>query len=59
MLQVTPEELEAAAVSAGLVPERRQGMVYSIAKQCWVLAPDQTINYIASFSKPTEKEIPC
>ena len=55
---VTPDELEAAAVQAGLQPLQRLGMRYLPVLHRARWTPDTSVNYLASFHRPPLETTP-
>lgn len=49
---VTPDELDRHFETAGLVPEKRAGMVFNPLGNEWRLSEDCDVNYLASAIKP-------
>lgn len=49
---VTPGELEAAMVSAGLRVADERGVVYSVFSDTWKLSSDMDVNYMLAAEKP-------
>lgn len=50
---VTPDELDEAFASAGLVPHERAGMVFNPLANSWRLSGDCDVNYLASATRPS------
>lgn len=50
---VTPDELDDAFASAGLVPHERAGMVFNPLANSWRLSGDCDVNYLASATRPS------
>lgn len=55
---VTPDELDAAARRAGLVPRERLGMRYLPVLHRARWTPDTSVNYLASFVRPPQETNP-
>ncbi len=49
---VTPDELEAALLDAGLTKPRRKGLVFDPLRRSWALSDDCSVNYFLAATAP-------